>query len=258
MLKKTCKTHGELSPDQISVHKRARGQELECRLCVNARMNKHYHAHPEKAQARNKAKYEDPAKRAKILGYMRGRYRSDPERFIKEEQDRKLRVKIEVLRHYSGGDPRCKACGEAEVRFLGLDHVNGDGAKQRREASSALVRHSFSWAKAHGFPADLQVLCHNCNLKRHISANAGKSASARSLRRLKEKVLGHYSGGSPKCSLCDVVDLDVLTIDHMNGGGSKHKRQVGNLYRHLRDSDFPDGFRVLCFNHNLGAHCVGV
>jgi len=52
----------------------------------------------------------------------------------------------------------------------------------------------------------------------------------------------------------DVTDIDVLTIDHVNGGGNKHTddkgRRIGgyNLYRILCNSDFPEGYQVLCAN----------
>lgn len=58
---------------------------------------------------------------------------------------------------------RCNCCNETQREFLAIDHVENNGAKQRREignASDALYR----WAKKHGFPKVLQILCHNCNV----------------------------------------------------------------------------------------------
>lgn len=68
------------------------------------------------------------------------------------------------------------------------------------------------------------------------------------------KVLQHYSGIVPKCSLCRIEDLDVLDIDHISGGGSAQRR-IHNLsgskfYCWLIRNNFPDGFRVLCKNCN--------
>jgi hypothetical protein len=62
----------------------------------------------------------------------------------------------------------CACCGETEPVFLCLDHVNGDGADQRRKlGKSTMVL--FRWLKNHGYPPGLfQVLCHNCNMGKHL------------------------------------------------------------------------------------------
>lgn len=38
-----------------------------------------------------------------------------------------LAVRLEVLRHYSRGEPQCLCCGENKVEFLGIDHINSGG-----------------------------------------------------------------------------------------------------------------------------------
>jgi hypothetical protein len=50
------------------------------------------------------------------------------------------------------------------------------------------------------------------------------------------------------CVGCGETDFPVLTIDHINGGGNKHRKEVGSLYRWLIKNNFPEGFRVLCRN----------
>ena len=67
----------------------------------------------------------------------------------------------------------------------------------------------------------------------------------------KLKVMTHYSNGSPECKFCGIVDIDVLTLDHINGGGNQHKKVTkSHTYRWIINNDFPDGFQVLCFNCN--------
>jgi len=39
----------------------------------------------------------------------------------------------------------------------------------------------------------------------------------------KELVLSYYSKGIPKCNRCGILDIDVLCIDHINGGGTKDR-----------------------------------
>ena len=66
----------------------------------------------------------------------------------------------------------CNNCGEAEFRFLTLDHVNNDGAKHREELrretssrgrTSGRSRDILVWARDNNYPKSLQLLCYNCN-----------------------------------------------------------------------------------------------
>ena len=71
--------------------------------------------------------------------------------------------------------------------------------------------------------------------------------------RLKRKVivLSIYSNYKMCCEFCGEDDIDVLTIDHINGGGHKHRRQINqDFYGWLVRNKFPSGYRVLCFNCN--------
>jgi hypothetical protein len=56
----------------------------------------------------------------------------------------------------------CACCGESQIEFLTLDHINNDGNSHRKEigfGGSGLYR----WAESHGYPPVLQVMCMNCN-----------------------------------------------------------------------------------------------
>uniref|UniRef100_A0A6M3K8C1 Uncharacterized protein n=1 Tax=viral metagenome TaxID=1070528 RepID=A0A6M3K8C1_9ZZZZ len=64
-------------------------------------------------------------------------------------------------------------------------------------------------------------------------------------------VLDYYSRGALKCTHCGIDDIDVLTIDHINGGGHQDRLVNGSkTYRYLINQDFPEGYQVLCFNCN--------
>lgn len=65
------------------------------------------------------------------------------------------------------GGPVCACCGETELRFLTLDHINGGGNIERRTSipSSALYRR----LRDRGYPPGFQVLCFNCNSGRHFN-----------------------------------------------------------------------------------------
>jgi len=78
--------------------------------------------------------------------------------------------------------------------------------------------------------------------------------------------LTYYSrSDNPACAFpgCTINDIDMLTIDHVDGNGSKHRRTIhgGNkgghgTYLWLIKNKLPDGFQVLCFNHNFKKHIL--
>lgn len=79
------------------------------------------------------------------------------------------KLKQEVLSAYGN---QCTCCGESRFEFLTLDHVNNDGADHRRAIAKKLGRVAsghvlYYWAKTHGYPSMLQVLCWNCNCAKH-------------------------------------------------------------------------------------------
>lgn len=74
-------------------------------------------------------------------------------------------------------------------------------------------------------------------------------------QRVKIEVFSYYSNGTPECAHCGITDIDILCIDHINGGGNTHKKSLGeggrrNFYWWLRREGFPEGYQVLCRNCN--------
>ena len=75
-------------------------------------------------------------------------------------------------------------------------------------------------------------------------------------RKLRLKVFAAYGGSI--CACCGETELVFLTIDHIGGGGGKHRSRIGStIYSWLRKRKYPPGFRVLCFNCNWGEHAGG-
>lgn len=57
--------------------------------------------------------------------------------------------------------------------------------------------------------------------------------------------------GGPVCCSCGYVNVLALSIDHINGGGTKHRKTIGggsNFYTWLKKNNYPPGYRVLCMN----------
>lgn len=71
-------------------------------------------------------------------------------------------IKQKVLAFYGAF---CACCLETNEKFLTVDHMNNDGAKQRRENPGSSYMNAY---KAH-FPLDLQILCYNCNCGKYVN-----------------------------------------------------------------------------------------
>lgn len=65
----------------------------------------------------------------------------------------------------------------------------------------------------------------------------------------RKRVLAHYG---EQCACCTEDTIEFLEIDHINGGGSDHRREIGagGLYQWLINNKFPEGFQTLCSNCN--------
>lgn len=82
-------------------------------------------------------------------------------------------------------------------------------------------------------------------------------AGYRNKRKL--RVLEHYGGGKVACIKCGEARIACLSIDHINGGGSKHKESIRTdarakgisgsaFYGWLIAQNFPGGYQTLCMN----------
>jgi len=68
---------------------------------------------------------------------------------------------------------------------------------------------------------------------------------------IRERVMIHYSRGTPKCNECGYTGMPFLAIHHIYG--RKQMRTdwgPGKLLRHL-DKQHPPGYQILCHNCNL-------
>lgn len=89
-----------------------------------------------------------------------------------------------------------------------------------------------------------------------------KACHAAALVRYKERcefkrqdkltALGAYG---QDCACCGEKAPEFLAIDHVHGGGNRHRAEIGvagsKFYVWLRKNGFPPGYRVLCHNCNI-------
>lgn len=93
-------------------------------------------------------------------------WRYNPECKIKTlKRDRDKRYK--VIKHLGN---KCSKCGyDKDIRALVLDHVNGDGKKDRKEKGSRISRYYIKHLNE--AKEKLQVLCSNCNAIKSFENN---------------------------------------------------------------------------------------
>lgn len=93
-------------------------------------------------------------------------------------RNREARFKAKVIEAYGG---KCACCGETEFAFLTFDHVNNDGAEQRKSRKS-YATHLARWAALHGYPKTLQLLCANCNMAKQFTPGGCPHQTNREIR----------------------------------------------------------------------------
>jgi len=89
--------------------------------------------------------------------------------------------------------------------------------------------------------------CRTCANSRHTEKRV----------KTKLEVLSHYGpDGRLQCSWpdCTVIDVDLLSIDHINDDGHVHRKENRNnaghiFYLWLKNNMFPTGYQTLCYNH---------
>lgn len=93
--------------------------------------------------------------------------------YAKKHKDRqklyRKKVKQKTIEKYGN---KCSCCGEKELYFLCIDHIENNGGKERKsyygKNSISSTQFYLSLLKA-DIRTDLQVLCFNCNLGKQIN-----------------------------------------------------------------------------------------
>lgn len=173
---KRCPSCGIEKPliDFAKDKNRARGVTSRCKVCSRAYGAK-YRALNADAQkkksndyyARNKDKI---AAKRQTEEYKT--HRREWERSVKDRPERKERIRVngrnfhervwsEAIKFFGP----CACCGESTPEFLSLDHINGNGAEERKKGKSGMM--ILSALRRAGWPEEskneYRLLCFNCN-----------------------------------------------------------------------------------------------
>lgn len=80
----------------------------------------------------------------------------------------RMQIREEVFKHYGKGKIECVCCGENEIKFLNIDHINNNGAEERKllrdKGTVAGGVNFYNYLKLNDYPEGYQVLCSNCNI----------------------------------------------------------------------------------------------
>lgn len=113
------------------------------------------------------------------------------------------------------------------------------------------------------------TICKPCYFKKkeYDNENRGRinKVTRNRTKRLKKEAIDAYGG---KCGCCGETNIVFLTIDHINNDGAKHRRELSGkdkkgtgggtvTYLFLKKNNYPEGYRVLCFNCNCGRNING-
>lgn len=88
--------------------------------------------------------------------------KSDTKQKYKTRRDENKKM---VIEHYGS---KCVCCGENNISFLSMDHINNDGREHRKQVGEGA--NFYKWILDNNFPQDiLQVLCFNCNFSKYLN-----------------------------------------------------------------------------------------
>jgi len=191
--------------------------------------------------------------------YLKQYYKDNKDKIILTSKENRINDRYEVLYWYSNGLMKCELCGESHYEFLCIDHINDSGSNHRKEMGEGGNK-IYRYILNNNFPSGYQVLCNNCNYLKEYNRLQDKSKSqtkyAIAIRKqrlnMKLQALYWYSNGTMRCDCCNEKDIRLLTFDHIDGGGKQHviKDNIKNLYEYLYYNNYPDGYKILCFNCN--------
>ncbi len=108
-------------------------------------------------------KNRTPEQKANTLKASRKWRKKNPEKERAYCRRSAKKSRLMVLAHYG---PVCTCCGETEMAFLTIDHIDGDGSAHRIRlfgSRTAAGKMFYDWIIREGFPTNLQILCWNCN-----------------------------------------------------------------------------------------------
>jgi hypothetical protein len=118
-----------------------------CKDCNTARANEWKHKNPQSSRE-----------------YAQAYYKKHPKYNVAWGRQNRLDIRREMITAYGG---KCVVCGITDSRVLDIDHIDNNGAKERRQGMRGWQ--FYRWLRKHNYPKDnFQLLCRNCNWIKEI------------------------------------------------------------------------------------------
>lgn len=154
---KVCTTCGIEKPrTEFGPNKRARDKRLaRCRTCSNAWARIHRAVDPITANAKHRA--WNKRRQGLMSPDQLTAYRASNALYQRDQRDKR---KLKIFEAYGGA--ACACCGESEIAFLSMDHVDNNGCAVRRSGLYVSGSPFYQWLIKNHFPPGFQVLCMNC------------------------------------------------------------------------------------------------
>ena len=100
----------------------------------------------------------------------RKHYHNSPRKHMDSCNRSRSKVRTDLIKEYGG---KCCECGITDIDVLDIDHINNNGAEQRREGMYGY--NLYRWLKKNHWPKDsFQLLCRNCNWKKELKRRRSK------------------------------------------------------------------------------------
>lgn len=125
------------------------------------------------------------------------------------------------------------------------DRINNRGWKHSEETKKKM-------SLASSKPERILISINNSKKGQFKKGHNWKGGQRNYLRKLRQSVLEALGG---KCQKCGFEDKRALQIDHINGGGSKERKEKGfggNFHKHVLKSFMANEqkYQLLCANCN--------
>lgn len=186
------------------------------------------------------------------------------EKTVARKRRRMAVLREQVYTHY-GDRCACQSCKTNIRPFFTIDHITGGGRNHLKKIGCGI--NFYRWIVNNQFPADLQILCWNCNCAKsskghcpHTTATEPANTQQRYRAKMRQCVFDYYGG---QCFCCGEPNFDFLTVDHLHNDGAAHRTQIRytcsmTLYRWIIANSFPDNIAIACWNCNISRYLYGI
>lgn len=136
--------------------------------------------------------------------------------------------------------------------------------EQNRERLAAYDRERKQAANVTPKQREQKRVAHQAWYYRHQDVLQGEARDKSKVYRtkLRREVLEAYGGETPECACCFEDIPQFLALDHIDGGGAAHRREIGSrnsntMFLWAKRNGYPPIFQVLCHNCNLAKGFYG-